>query len=76
MFHEDDSEFYFIHSYYPAPIVNSDILGETDYSGVKFASIIGRENLIATQFHPERSGRIGLRLLQNFLTWDGNFGSG
>jgi glutamine amidotransferase len=68
---EDEREFYFIHSYYPIPAVDGDILGETEYAGVKFASILGRNNVCATQFHPERSGRIGLRLLKNFTTWDG-----
>ncbi len=68
---EDDSEFYFVHSYYPAPAAAADWLGETHYAGATFASVVGRGNLAATQFHPERSGRIGLQLLRNFLTWDG-----
>ncbi|MCL5103345.1 MAG: imidazole glycerol phosphate synthase subunit HisH [Armatimonadetes bacterium] len=68
---EDGSEFYFVHSYYPAPSDRAYVIGETDYSETRFASIIGQGNLIATQFHPERSGRIGLRLLKNFSRWDG-----
>ena len=68
---EDRSEFYFVHSYYCAPSDRVYVIGETDYSDTRFASIIGRGNLIATQFHPERSGRIGLRLLENFSRWDG-----
>ncbi len=64
---EDGSEFYFVHSYYPAPADKSDILCETEYAGVKFASVVGRNSIIATQFHPERSGKIGLKLLDNFL---------
>ena len=68
---DTDSEFYFIHSYYPAPSRQEDILGVTEYSGVEFASIIGRDNLCATQFHPERSGRIGMTFLENFTKWDG-----
>jgi len=67
----DHSEFYFVHSYYPAPARAADILGETEYAGVRFASAIGLRNLVATQFHPEKSGRIGLRLLDNFIRWDG-----
>jgi len=67
---EDASEFYFVHSYYAAPRDAEMILGETDYAGVAFAAIIGRDNLVATQFHPERSGRIGLKLLENFTQWD------
>ena len=66
---EDESEFYFVHSYYPDPADRSWALGETDYAGVRFASMLGRGNLAATQFHTEKSGRIGLRLLRNFVTW-------
>jgi glutamine amidotransferase len=68
---EDNSEFYFVHSYYPDPSFPEHSLGETDYADVTFSSILGRDNLIATQFHPERSGRIGLALLNNFCKWDG-----
>lgn len=68
---ENDSEFYFIHSYYPDPTDTRYRLGQTDYAGSKFASVIGKDNLFATQFHPERSGRIGLKLLENFTRWDG-----
>ncbi len=63
---ENGSEFYFVHSYYPAPSHMADVLCETEYASVKFASAVARDNLIATQFHPERSGRIGLKLLDNF----------
>jgi glutamine amidotransferase len=68
---EDDSEFYFVHSYYPDPEDAACRLGETEYGGVRFASVIGRGHLVATQFHPEKSGRIGLRLLSSFASWDG-----
>ena len=67
----DDSEFYFVHSYYPEPSDESCICGTTDYADVTFASVLGKDNLFATQFHPEKSGRIGLRLLANFCRWDG-----
>lgn len=67
---EDESEFYFVHSYYPAPSDESYIIGSTGYAGVEFSSITGRGNLVATQFHPERSGRIGLKLLENFGRWE------
>lgn len=69
---EDESEFYFVHSYYPVPSDESYVLAETGYAGARFASVIGRDNLAATQFHPERSGRIGLKLLENFSRWDGS----
>lgn len=66
---EDSSEFYFVHSYYPAPSDESYTMGITEYADARFASAIGKRNLFATQFHPERSGRIGLRLLENFSRW-------
>lgn len=68
---ESGTEFYFVHSYYPAPNQPGDVAGLTDYAGVTFASIMSRKNLLATQFHPEKSGRIGLRLLKNFSVWNG-----
>ena len=68
---EDQSEFYFVHSYYCAPSDKSYIYGQTDYAEAEFASIVGRDNFLATQFHPEKSGRIGLKLLENFSRWDG-----
>ena len=69
---EDESEFYFVHSYYPAPSDPDLVIGQTTYGGVDFASSAGRGNLITTQFHPEKSGRPGLRLLENFCKWDGS----
>jgi len=68
---EDGSEFYFVHSYYPSPTDAALTIGATGYAGVTFASMVGRGNVAATQFHPEKSGRIGLRLLANFVTWSG-----
>ncbi len=68
---EDGSEFYFVHSFYPVPADPALALGTTDYAGVTFASMLGRGNVAATQFHPEKSGRLGLRLLANFATWTG-----
>lgn len=67
----DGSEFYFVHSYYTEPALPADRLGETDYGGFAFTSAAGRKNVAATQFHPEKSGRVGLQLLTNFATWDG-----
>jgi imidazole glycerol-phosphate synthase subunit HisH len=68
---ENESEFYFVHSYYPAPDKKDMIVGQTDYADVTFASAVAKDNLAAMQFHPERSGRIGLRLLENFSKWGG-----
>ncbi len=65
---KEDDEFYFVHSYYPAPFSSGHVLGTTRY-GREFASIIGFENLVATQFHPEKSGRAGLNILKNFCEW-------
>jgi len=65
-----DAQFYFVHSYYPAPAKEEDVIATTGY-GTSFASVIGHGNVIATQFHPEKSGRSGLRILENFRTWDG-----
>jgi imidazole glycerol-phosphate synthase subunit HisH len=65
----DGSEFYFVHSYYPAPKAATCVLGETSYADVKFASAITQGNLVATQFHPEKSGKSGLQLLKNFCNW-------
>jgi glutamine amidotransferase len=62
----DDSYFYFVHSYYPQPDDEDVIIGETEY-GVTFASVLARDNIVATQFHPEKSGEMGLRMYANFL---------
>ena len=67
----NDSEFYFVHSYYPDPSDQSTVLARTDYAGKSFSSALYRDNLAATQFHPEKSGRVGLQLLKNFSEWDG-----
>ena len=60
-------EFYFVHSYYPVP-KEEFCLGFTFY-GTKFCSFLGREGLWAVQFHPEKSGRLGLKLLENFWSY-------
>jgi len=64
----DNSWFYFVHSYYVQPANASDVTGETDYGGL-FCSAVGRDNIFATQFHPEKSAAAGLRLYQNFVNW-------
>lgn len=60
--------FYFVHSFVAQPARASDLLGIADY-GMKLPVAFARDNLVATQFHPEKSAEAGLRLLQNFLTW-------
>ncbi|HDD44169.1 MAG TPA: imidazole glycerol phosphate synthase subunit HisH [Candidatus Desulfofervidus auxilii] len=63
-----EAEFYFVHSYYPMPKYTELILGVTDY-GIRFYSAIAYRGLVAVQFHPEKSGRPGLKLLDNFCQW-------
>ena len=60
------ANFYFVHSYHAEPEETSLALATTDY-GISFCSVIARGNLIATQFHPEKSGNVGLRVYENFL---------
>jgi imidazole glycerol-phosphate synthase subunit HisH len=64
----DGEAFYFVHSYYPEPQEVGDLIGETEY-GARFCSAAGRENLVAVQFHPEKSSKSGLGLYENFLSW-------
>jgi glutamine amidotransferase len=68
----EGAEYYFVHSYYPDPAQTTMVLGVTDH-GIEFPSAIGWRNLVATQFHPEKSGRFGLQILENFLAWDGSY---
>ena len=63
---ENMSYFYIVHSYYATPSEGQAAIGHTDY-GVKFCSVIAKDALIATQFHPEKSGALGLKLYGNFL---------
>jgi glutamine amidotransferase len=67
---DERAQFYFVHSYYPAPRHSGDVVASTDY-GDTFASVIGKGNIIAMQFHPEKSGPHGLAILRNFCEWDG-----
>jgi len=62
------SWFYFVHSYYADPERDADVASQTEY-GTDFVSAIARDNIFATQFHPEKSAECGLQLFQNFLTW-------
>jgi len=64
----DDSYFYFVHSFYARPLDVRHTAGETDYGQV-FTSAISRDNIFATQFHPEKSADMGLMLYRNFLSW-------
>jgi glutamine amidotransferase len=63
----EDSYFYFVHSYHAEPDDPTIVIGVTEYEDRLFPSVVGRDNMIATQFHPEKSGSNGLRLYANFL---------
>jgi glutamine amidotransferase len=67
-------EFYFVHAYYPVPADDACVLARTEYERA-FACALARGNYVATQFHPEKSGRVGLELLARFGRWDGRTGS-
>jgi len=71
LFHglQGNEKFYFVHSFHVQPATQDDILTTTDY-GYEFVSAIQKGNMVATQFHPEKSGRAGLKLLENFLAGD------
>ena len=66
---DDQSWFYFVHSYYVAPREKELITGETNYGGV-FTCAVARDNIFATQFHPEKSAAAGLRIYENFTRWN------
>ena len=66
----ETDEFYFVHAYRPVPAQRRHVLAESVYEGA-FCSALGSANYVATQFHPEKSGRVGLRLLARFAEWDG-----
>jgi len=62
----DETNFYFVHSYYAEAAEKALVAGETEY-GIPICSAIARNNLIATQFHPEKSGEMGLKIYDNFI---------
>jgi len=65
----DGASFYFVHSFYARPADSQHSLGETDY-GQRFTCALGRDNIFATQFHPEKSATHGLTVYRNFLHWN------
>jgi glutamine amidotransferase len=64
----DGARFYFVHSYCVQPADSSVVTGTTEY-GIPFTCAVGRDNIFAVQFHPEKSAQDGLRLLKNFVEW-------
>ena len=65
---DNNAHFYFVHSYHACPAEESDTVGESEYGG-RFTCAIARDNIFATQFHPEKSAQAGLRLYHNFMRW-------
>jgi glutamine amidotransferase len=65
----NDDYFYFVHSYYAQPEDALDAIGETDFGGM-FCCAVARDNIVATQFHPEKSADAGLRMYRNFVHWN------
>ncbi|OGO01884.1 MAG: imidazole glycerol phosphate synthase, glutamine amidotransferase subunit, partial [Chloroflexi bacterium RBG_13_52_12] len=63
-------EFYFVHSFYPQPAAKKNVYAVANHGG-DFCAALGYKNLFATQFHPEKSGRLGLELLERFMRWEG-----
>jgi imidazole glycerol-phosphate synthase subunit HisH len=64
----DSAYFYFVHSFHAAPSDGAHSAGQTEY-GLRFTSAVARDNIFATQFHPEKSAAHGLALYRNFLNW-------
>jgi len=64
----DNASFYFVHSYYAVPANSAHTVGVTEY-GSLFTCAVAKDNIFATQFHPEKSAHLGLRLYQNFTRW-------
>jgi glutamine amidotransferase len=67
---ETGAEFYFVHAYFPVPRDAAAVFAVSDYE-IEFACAVGRRNFFGTQFHTEKSGRVGLELLARFAQWDG-----
>jgi len=65
-----DSRFYFVHSFY-AEVTDENLIMATSEHGENFTSAIAKDNIFAVQFHPEKSSKLGLQLLNNFISWDG-----
>jgi glutamine amidotransferase len=61
------SYFYFVHSLYGIPEEESNILGKTKYDEIEFCSMVCKDNIVGTQFHPEKSSKFGIQMYQNFI---------
>ena len=67
---EDGDQFYFVHSYYAKLLHEKEIASSTEYGNMKFCSALAKDNLFATQFHLEKSGEMGLKILKSFGDWN------
>jgi len=65
----NNSYFYFVHSFYVVPKNKENIVGLTKYGDIEYSSIISKDNIIATQFHPEKSSKHGIKMYQNFIDY-------
>ncbi len=65
----DNSYFYFVHSYHVAPKEKNVAVGTTQYGNVVYSSIVGKDSVIATQFHPEKSSKYGIKMYENFINY-------
>jgi len=65
----DNNYFYFVHSFYGVPRKDENILGETKYGEIEFSSMVCKDNIVATQFHPEKSSKYGIQMYQNFISY-------
>jgi len=63
----ENSYFYFVHSYYSVPTNNEDILGITQYGDIEYPSIVAKDNVFGTQFHPEKSSKSGIQVYKNYV---------
>ena len=67
---EDGDQFYFVHSYYAKLLHEQEIVSSSEYGNMKFCSVLAKDNLFATQFHLEKSGELGLKILKSFGDWN------
>ena len=67
---EDGDQFYFVHSYYAKLLHEQEIVSSSEYGNMKFCSVLAKDNLFATQFHLEKSGELGLKILKSFGNWN------
>lgn len=65
----DNTYFYFVHSYHVVPRDQGVIIGRTRYGKIEYSSIVGKENVVATQFHPEKSSKFGIKMYENFVQY-------